>query len=172
MQLVYFGAFDPPHIGHVRRLAAARERCNPARTIIFPLDSYDGATPGRRIVRTKLAAALAAATDAEYNETGLETWNLQPFVTRLAARAHQPILVLFDPELPSGLRAEDLDARRAGIHVLPDTRLGLPSRLPRQAALQRLISNDTGDWRQQVVEGVETMVIEFRLYGWPGGSRR
>lgn len=166
MQLIYFGAFDPPHTGHVQRLAAARERCRPERTVIVPLDFYDGDIPGRRILRSKLAASLAHATDAEYSDKGLATWDLQTFVTRLSCRSHQPTLALFDPELPPGLRAEDLDPQRAGIDIVADDTLDLPSRLPRQTALQRSIGIDEPGWRQHVVAGVVPVVTEFGLYGW------
>lgn len=166
MYLMYFGAFDPPHTGHVQRLAAAQGRCRPERTIIVPLDFYDGDIPGRRILRAKLAATLAHATDAEYSDAGLSTWNLQTFVARLADRSAQPILALFDPELPRGLRAEDLDPQQAGIDVVADDTLDLPSGLPRQKALQRSIGVDEPDWRRHVVAGVAPVVTEFGLYGW------
>lgn len=166
MQFLYFGLFDPPHLGHVHRLKAVHERWAPSRTLIVPLDFYDGDIPGRRIVRTKMAAALAHTTGTLYNNTGLAIWDLQLLVARLANADEQGTVALFDPELRPGQRAEDLDPAKAGVKIITETELGLPDGLPQNTSLQRSISGDHPDWPNKVVDGVEQLVVNFGLYGW------
>jgi hypothetical protein len=166
VQFIYFGIFDPPHLGHVRRIAAATERCQPSRTLLVPLDYYDGETPGRRIIRTKMARALAEATGAVYSDAGLALKDLQALVARLAGADRAGTVVLFDPELPRGMQANDVDATRAGVELLHDAALQLPHGLPRQDSVQRAIRGDEDGWTTMVPEGVEAIVRSFGLYGW------
>ena len=166
MQFVYFGTFDPAHVGHVRRIEAAAERWQPSRTLLVPLDYYDGETPGRRIIRTKMAAALAETTDSAYSTAGLALKDLQALVARLASSDPSGTIVLFDPELPQGLQAADIDAARAGVDIVTDSDLRLPGGLPRQETVQHAIRHNRDGWTTMLADGVEPMVRSFRLYGW------
>ncbi|MEX2503608.1 MAG: hypothetical protein WD378_02090 [Egicoccus sp.] len=166
MQLLYFGVFDPAHTGHVRRITAVQQRWAPSRTLIVPLDYYDGTIPGRRIVRSKMASALADATGTLYTDSGLAVNDLQALVARLARAETADTLALFDPELPPGLRAEDVDAVAAGVEIIADTALALPTGLPDRSSVQRLIRDDHAAWQDKVVGGVAAMVTQFGLYGW------
>lgn len=161
MQLLYFGVFDPAHIGHVRRITAVQDRWGPSRTLIVPLDFYDGSIPGRRIVRSKMAAALADATGTLYTDTGLAVNDIQSLVARLARADKSGTLALFDPELPPGQRGEDIDPGDAGVEIIADTALELPRGLPDRTSVQRLISDDHPAWQDKVVGGVAAMVTQF-----------
>ena len=69
MAVVLFGgAFDPPHVGHVAVARAARERFDPERFIVLVSES-----PGHKEVHspveTRLELARAAFPDAEVRLT-------------------------------------------------------------------------------------------------------
>lgn len=172
MQFVYLGLFDPPHLGHVHRIAAVQQRLQPSTTLLVPLDHYDGEIPGRRIVRTKLVAALAESTDTVYSDAGLAVRDLQALVARLASREKAGTVVLFDPELPPGQQADDIHASRAGVEILADAVLGLPDGLPKRSTVHSAIRYDKPDWPTKLVAGVESMVKLFELYGWTRPEER
>ncbi|HSK21980.1 MAG TPA: hypothetical protein VK906_02335 [Egicoccus sp.] len=163
MQFLYFGRMDPPHVGHLVRIAAVQQRWRPTRTVVVPLDAYDGRVPGRRIVRTRMAAALAETTDALYTDQGLAVVRPEQLLAQLA-EADEATVVLFDPELPPGLDGAAFGTLPEGAQLITDGELELPRGLPTREGVLRAIRNGTANWQDDLVPGVAPLIASFDIY--------
>ncbi|MEX2501588.1 MAG: hypothetical protein WD336_04370 [Trueperaceae bacterium] len=163
MQFLYFARMDPPHVGHLVRIAAVTRRWQPSRTVLVPLDAYDGDIPGRRIVRTRMAAALAGATDALYTDQGLAVVRPGQLLARLA-EADETTLVLFDPELWANMDAAAFGTLPAGTQLISDAELELPPGLPTREGVLRAIRQGSASWQDDIVPGLAPLIDSLALY--------
>jgi hypothetical protein len=163
VQFLYFGRMDPPHVGHLVRVAAVQQRWQPTRTVVVPLDAYDGKIPGRRIMRTRMAAALAEATDALYTDQGLAVVRPERLLAQLA-EADETTVILFDPELPPGMDAASFGDLPDGIQLITDAQLELPRGLPTREGVLRAIRNGSPTWPDDLVPGVAHLIDSFDVY--------
>lgn len=163
MQFLYFGRMDPPHVGHLTRIAAVQQRWRPERTVVVPLDAYDGRIPGRRIMRTRMAAALAEATDALYTDQGLAVVRPEHLLASLA-EADESNVVLFDPELPPGMDGAAFGDLPAGTLLITEAQLELPRGLPTRETVLRAIRLGASTWPDDLVPGVAPLISSFDVY--------
>lgn len=163
MQFLYFGRMDPPHVGHLVRMAAVQRRWQPIRSVVVPLDAYDGRIPGRRIMRTRMAAALAEATEALYTDQGLAVVRPEQLLAGLI-EGYEATLLLFDPELPPGMDAEAFGDLPDGVELVTDDHLELPRGLPTRDAVLRTIRRGAEGWHDDLIPGVASLIQSFDVY--------